>query len=368
MVKNLKDLAKCIGGIETKAHNVLVPKVVSRMGLLAVAVSPFIVAFAQQGEQKAEPLAEQVFKDVKVFKGVPASDMIPAMQFMSAAMNYSCADCHDPKDYAAPNKNKEETRRMILLQRDINDKHFGGRLEVTCMTCHNKEEHPNGMPLPDGISRRHQRINPAPKPADLVTKYFEVTGKKEGVLIRTGTLTAPNDETYEMESVALELIQAPEGKYRIVSGERKITSDGKHTWYGKDPIADEPAALFGRIGRAWRSDQDFQGLTRLAVTGKANVSGQDATVVQGYRAATVAAEELYFDNKSNLLTRLVNFRRSTVGTVVSAIDYTDYKAVDGIQVPMKITITMAEGHQWVMEFKEAKIQATIDDKTFIVGG
>ncbi|MBC8063623.1 MAG: photosynthetic reaction center cytochrome c subunit, partial [Chlorobia bacterium] len=131
-------------------------RIAPRLFFFALATTPFIVAMAQQTGAKPAPTAEQVFKDVKVFKGVPASDMIPAMQFMSASMNYSCGDCHEGSDYAADNKNKEVTRKMILMQREINQKNFNGRLEVTCMTCHSKKEHPEGMPLPTGISRHHK--------------------------------------------------------------------------------------------------------------------------------------------------------------------------------------------------------------------
>lgn len=344
------------------------PRLGSRLFFFALATAPFIVAFAQQDGQKKEPLAEEVFKDVKVFKGVPASDMIPAMQFMSAAMNYSCADCHDPKDYAADNKNKEVTRQMILMQREINEKHFGGRLEVTCMTCHNKEEHPNGMALPEGINQRHTRMSPAPKPADVIAKFVATAGTTTGAVIRTGTITAPNDETMESETKPVELIQAPGGKFKLVAGDRKVTSDGKQTWYGTYPITDEPAAGFARMARTWLNEEDFKGLTRSAVTGKEKVGTSEAVVVQGFRAASHAAEELYFDQTSGLLVKLVNFRRSTVGTAVSAIDYSDYKKVGTIQVPMKVTITFAEGHTWVMEFKDAKIDSAVKDETFKVGG
>lgn len=354
--------------LDHKSHNVEMPRIVSRIALLAFATTPFIVAFAQQDPAKKEPLAEEVFKDVKVFKGVPASDMIPAMQFMSASMNYSCGDCHDPKDYAADNKNKETTRKMILMQREINEKNFGGRLEVTCMTCHNKEEHPNGMALPEGINQRHMRMNPAPKPADVIAKFVAAAGTTTGAVVRTGTMTAPNDETAELESKPIELIQAPGGKYRLVAGDRKVTSDGKQTWYSTFAITDEPAAGFARMARTWLNEEDFKGLTRAAVTGKEKVGSSEAVVVQGFRAATHAAEEVYFDATSGLIVKLVNFRRSTVGTAVSAIDYSDYKKVGSVQVPMKVTITFAEGQSWVMEFKDAKIDSAIKEETFKVGG
>jgi hypothetical protein len=335
--------------------------------MLAVACAPVIVVLAQQAGT-ASPPAEQVFKDIQVFKGVPSSDLIPAMQFMSASMNYTCKDCHDPKDYAAPNKNKETTRKMIIMQREINEKHFDNRLEVTCMSCHNKEEHPVGMPLPEGVKMRHMTVRPAPKPADLFTKHAAAAGQSTGMVVRTGKLTAPNDATMEVETKPLELIQAPGGKFRLTSGDRKFGSDGAQSWYGTYPIADEPAAIFGRVGRAWLGEGDFAGLTRPAVTGKDDVGKAEAIVVQGFRTSTSSAEELYFDTKSNLLSRIVNIRRSTVGTAVSALDYSNYKKVGEVQIPMKVVIMFADGQAWTMEFESAKVEPTVDDKLFKMAG
>ena len=338
---------------------------VPKLLLLALAVTPGIYAVSQG--QQPKPLAEQVYKDVEVFKGVPASDMIPAMEFMSASMNYTCADCHDTKDYAADNKNKDVTRKMILMQREINERHFDGRLEVTCMSCHNKEEHPVAMPLPDGVNRRHPMVTPAPKPQDLVAKHVAAVGPATGVLVRTGTLTAPNEETSEMETLPLEIIQAPGGKFRFVSGNKKVTSDGRAMAYNGFPITDEPAAIFGRVVRAWRGDEDLKGLARLAVTGKEKVGAADTVVVQGFRAATESAEELYFDTKTGLVTRMVNFRRSTVGTAVSSFDYSNFKKSGDLMLPMKIVIKFPGTESWTMEFKTAKIDPTVKDDVFKVG-
>lgn len=352
-----------------KPHNVAMLRIAPRLFFLAFATTPFLVAIAQQTGAKPAPTAEQVFKDVKVFKGVPASDMIPAMQFMSASMNYSCGDCHDPNDYAAnTNKNKDVTRKMILMQREINDKNFEGRLEVTCMTCHSKQEHPEGMPLPSGVTRRHTRLTAAPKPQELIEKHIKAAGTQTGMLVRKGTLTAPNDATAKVETLPLELIQAPDGKFRFISGDRQIGSDGKQTWYSGAPLADEPAAIFNRIGRSWRGAGDFRGLARPAVTGKDKVGATEAVVVQGFRASTTSAEELYFDPKTNLIVRLVNFRRSTLGTVVSAIDYSDFRLADGVRTPMKVVVTFAEGQKWVMSFTSAKLEPSVKESVFKGGG
>lgn len=336
-----------------------------RLALVVVAAVPFVVAIGQQ--TSPPPTAEQVFTDIEVFKGVPASDLIPAMQFMSASMNYKCTGCHVENDYAADHKEKDTTRKMIVMQREINEKNFNGRLEVTCMTCHNKKGHPEGMPLPEGVHRRHEQVSPPPKPADLIAKHTAKSAAMPVAIVRKGTLSAPNEQTHKMETTECEFVQAEGGKFRMTAGSRKFGSDGKETWYGLYPLADEPAAIFGRIGRTWVGEADFKGLTRMQVTGKEKVGAVDTIVVQASRASTNSAEELYFDAKTGLLVRMVNYRRSTLGTVASVIDYSGYKKVGGAMMPSKIVATFAEGEGWTMEFKTMKAESTVDEKIFKFG-
>lgn len=309
-------------------------------------------------------MAEQVYKDIVVFKGYPASDIIPAMEFMSASMNYKCVDCHEPNDYAAPHRNKETTRKMVLMQREINTKNFNGRLEVTCMTCHHKKEHPEGTPVPEGINLQHMRFADPPRASEVLAKHVVAAGPLPAVLIRTGTLTAPNDQTQEEETKPVELIQAAGGKFRLVSGERKFGSDGKQVWYGPYPMTDEPAAIFTRIGRTYFGEGAFAGLERPALTGRDKLGEMSIFAVKGNRPSTQASEEFWFDEKTGLIVRLVNMRPSSVGIVVSAIDYDDYKAVAGSQVPMKVTFIQPTGDRWTLEFKEAKVEKTVDEAIF----
>lgn len=329
----------------------------AKLTLLILGIAPIAVFSAQQPAAGQGPKAEEVFKNVEVFKGVPASDMIPAMEFMCASMNYKCTDCHDPKDYAADTPDKKTAREMVLLQRDINEKWFNGRLEVTCMTCHNaKNSHPEATPMPKGIVMRHEQMEEPPKAADLFAKHIEAIGKDESTVTRKGTLAAPNDETHKMESNPLEFVQAPGGVFNATSGARKFESDGKEVKYGGNPMTDEPAAIFGRIGRAYRGEKAFEGLERIAISGKDKIGTTEVVVVRANRPATTSTEEMYFDPKTGLLMRLVNVRRSTIGSVVTVIDYSDYKTVGAVKTPMKVVVTFPGGDTWTMDFKEAEIK------------
>lgn len=331
----------------------------------AFSIAPIAVFSAQQ---EAVPTSDQVFKDIKVFKGVPANDLIPAMEFMSASLGWECSDCHDPKDYAASTEAKETARAMVLMQREINKNHFNNRLEVTCMSCHNGKEHPAGAAIPTGVATRHERLEPAPKPEDVLAKHVAAVGKAPASITRTGTLTAPNDVTHKTESHPATMVQAEGGKFMAASGDRKFGSDGKQVWYGPAPMVDEPAAIFSRIGRAYRGADSFAGLERLVVSGKDKIGKTDVIVIRASRPATTSTEEMYFDSKSGLLLRLVNMKRSTIGTVVTSIDYSNYKSVRGAKVPMKVETTFAGNQKWTMEFKSAKAEDRVDETLFKMGG
>lgn len=327
-------------------------------------LAPIIVVSAQQAAPAQAPTAEQVFKNIQVFKGVPASELIPAMEFMAASLKYQCSDCHDPKDYSAETRTKDTARKMVLMQRDINAKNFNNRNEVTCMSCHNGQEHPAGAPIPRGISLRHERIENAPKPDDLFAKHVSAIGKPALATTRTGRLTAPNDMTHKVESSPLEFIQATGGKFRLLSGDRKVVSNGKQVWYGTMEMTDEPAAIFGRIGRPWNGDEAFAGLERTTVSGKDTIAKTAVFVVRGSRPATNSTEELWFDAKSGLLLRLVNIRRSPLGSVISVLDYSNYKSYGAAKVPMRVVATFAGDEQWVIEFKSAKAADRVDESVF----
>lgn len=324
--------------------------------------------FTQQTDKPMEPTAEQVFKNIQVFKGVPASDLIPAMEFMSASLKFECSECHDPKDYSADTRGKETARKMILMQRDINAKNFNNRTQVTCMTCHRGAENPVGVPTPTGVNFRHKRLENAPKPEDLFKKHIDAVGKDPVVLVRSGTMTGQNDITHKVETKPAEFVQAEGGKFLLTSGERKINSDGTKAWYMGNPLADEPLNIFGRMGRAWRGEHAFDGLERPTVSGQDTIGKATVTVVRATRPSTTSTEELYFDDKTGLLLRMVNMRRSTLGTVVTAYDYTDYKTVSGTKVPMRVVITFAGDEKWDLAFKSAKIDTKVDESMFTSGG
>src|SRR5438046_8794297 len=80
--------------------------------LLAVALfTAFLSARAQNPPPGAPKTAAQSFKNIQVMKGVPAEDIIPAMQFISASLGVECGYCHVERAFEKDAKKENKCAR-----------------------------------------------------------------------------------------------------------------------------------------------------------------------------------------------------------------------------------------------------------------
>ena len=151
-----------------------------------------------------------------------------------------------------------------------------------------------------------------------------------------------------------------------MTGFGTIGSNGKQVWRDGEILIEEPAAIFGRMGRSWRGDKAFTGIDQTRVSGHYPATGSEGEliVVRGMRTETGSTEDLYFDSTTNLLTRYVNMTRSTLGTVVSTYEYLDYADFNGTKMPKTIVITFAGGEKWKIEFTSTTVGGKVDDSMF----
>jgi photosynthetic reaction center cytochrome c subunit len=104
--------------------------------LLAVMALGVVPAMAQDTAQ-APKLAEEAYKNIQVFKGMPAPHLMEAMHAFKDALGVKCSFCHVQGDFASDDKPEKATaRKMVLMARGINKDNFGGERKVTCYTCH----------------------------------------------------------------------------------------------------------------------------------------------------------------------------------------------------------------------------------------
>ena len=97
--------------------------------------------------------AESVFKNIKIFKGVPAGRLVNIMNMgFGRSLGVSCGFCHVPGKWDLDDKEEKSTARlMFAMVQTINKDYMskvpsdrGEQPVVNCMTCHRGNPRPMG--------------------------------------------------------------------------------------------------------------------------------------------------------------------------------------------------------------------------------
>jgi len=100
---------------------------------------------------RADKPAEEVFKDIQMFKGRTAGDMIRIMDgAYRRSLGVGCAYCHDTQDWASNDKTEKQATRAMAeftgaINNDLLPKVEGIKSEkprVRCGTCHQGKPRP----------------------------------------------------------------------------------------------------------------------------------------------------------------------------------------------------------------------------------
>lgn len=339
-------------------------------GAAAIWAAAVVMVSGQAAPAQQQPLlAEQVFKNVKVLRGISVQEFMGTMGAFSAALGMSCEDCHNADDrnwdgFAADNPRKNMARVMVVMMQAINKQHFGGRQMVTCYSCHRGSDRPKVTPNladiyggfpPDNPLDIIQQAPDAPQPDVVLDRFIQASGGAERLAAlksytAKGTSVGYGPESQErpVEIYAV----APDRRTTIIhtlSGDSTTTVDGTTAWY---------AAPYRPVPVLQLTDQDFDGarldaalgfpggiksaLTKWRVGRPAFIDGKELTHVQGTSPEGVTAS-LYFDPETGLLVRQLRFAESPVGRIPTQIDYEDYRDVAGVKLPFKWTMSGING-------------------------
>lgn len=349
------------------------------------------LVIGQTGKDEKPPMAEEVFKNVQILKGIPVDEFMGTMAFFSASLGMNCTDCHVEESggswarYADDNALKQTARRMMLMVSSINKTNFGGRQVVTCNTCHRGYTRPNvmpslallyGTPAPDEPGDPFTQAPGQPSPDQVLDRYLKALGGIERVskltsFVAKGTYLGFDDA----EKSALELFAKAPGRRRTVvhtlSGDSTTVFDGRAGWIAA-PEAERPVPLLPLTGQELdgtkvEAELLFPAGVKQLLTnwrvGRVTVIGdRDVQPVQGItgRGATVT---LCFDAETGLLARLVRFSASPVGRLVTQIDYADYREVAGVRMPFRWTVTWLGGRS-TFELTDVEPNVPVDDARF----
>src|SRR5262249_45303233 len=92
------------------------------------------------------------------------------------------------------------------------------------------------------------------------------------------------------------------------------------------------------------------------------VDDRQLTVMQGQTAAGNEVR-LYFDTKTGLLVRMVRYTNLPIGFITTEMDYADYRDVNGLKIPFRITKTWVDGRS-VTLLKDVQINAPVAPSKF----
>lgn len=109
-----------------------------------------LAALREQIAGREQEPAEAVFKDIQLFKGRTAQQLLAVMDLgFSRSLGVDCAHCHDVEDWPADTKQqKAVAREMSLMTRELNaklqtiDGIESEQPVVNCTTCHRGQKKP----------------------------------------------------------------------------------------------------------------------------------------------------------------------------------------------------------------------------------
>jgi Photosynthetic reaction centre cytochrome C subunit len=198
--------------------------------IFSIIESITLPAFTQQKEKRT---AEQVYKNIQALKGIPASQLKPTMAFIAGSLGVSCEHCHSNPWESDLKPAKQIARQHIQMTQSINNKSFGGRMVITCNSCHQGQLVPPSIPSLAQAAwlKSENQVEAGPSSDALPTveqvfgKYFQAVGGKLALeklktIVLKGSLTSYNAmnkpvplafEIYEAPNRRLVAINTPNG-------------------------------------------------------------------------------------------------------------------------------------------------------------
>ena len=333
--------------------------------------------------------AEQVFKDIRVLKGIPADEFLDTMGMFASALLFDCVSCHakeiitDENAFSLETPRIQRARQMVVMMNNINRLYFGGQPRVTCFTCHGGGNRPPavpnldtqyGEPIEDPYTMDFIQSVATPAADAIFTKYLQSIGgagnaAKFTSFVGVGTYTG--FDSNDVPVPAEVFVRAPNQMATVARAQAGVNAkvyDGKQGWRLQ---ADTPIPLMAMSG------DNLQGAAIEAMvwfpaslqksfsqwqTNVATINGTNVIAAQGSNPGQLPVR-LYFDEESGRLVRLMHWRRTAVGAIPTRVDFEDFRAVAGVQMPFLWTRTWTN-NQVVMTMKEIRPNAPVDASRF----
>jgi hypothetical protein len=343
--------------------------------LTVIVAAMFTLRGWQTGAQTQVETAGQKFKNIKVLNDLPADQLGPVMNVISASLGMECRGCHVSNDADFDkdgNEHKDSARKMIKMTMDINKANFNGRPEVSCNTCHNGHERPVAVPSlypPPAVERAAQ---PATKPTidQILEKYVASLGTKEAAGKITSRYIKASRIEKDGKTTEVEEIWTKGNKSlmstKYPSAEVVEVFNGTSAW--KKANADAVALPAFQSDQIKRDAMIFGNpdlktvYTRMDYRFADRIDGRDVYMVQATTAEN-QRDRLYFDAASGALVRRVAATPTIVGQFQYQVDYADFKDFGGVKLPTTIKFAFP-AVSWTRKIIEVKNNVPVDDAKF----
>lgn len=387
----------------------------SRLILTAVPLAVWLAAVPTAVPQapKAQ-MSETVFKNIQVLKGITVDDFLGTMGIMSAAVGFDCSECHnnagtDKVNWAADdNPKKVMARRMTRMVAAINKENFPGRQPVTCWSCHHGRDRPSTTPAMEAVYGAGSsemddvvtQVPGQPSAEKILDQYIQAVGGAQ-------KLAAIKNYAAKGSSVGfggfggggkVEIYaRFPDQRSTLIKFEAATgRTDTDRVYNGKVGFIKTPLAVLTDYeltgteldGARIDAQLSFPGQIKQVLTSfhvgqptaisdlpgpsaqTSTVPGAGTDVMQdrvvnvvqgtGPRGSLVT---MYFDAETNLLLRVIRYGKTPIGRVPTQVDYADYRDVDGVKMPFRLTFAWLDGRD-AIQLSEIKTNVTIDPAKF----
>jgi photosynthetic reaction center cytochrome c subunit len=358
-------------------------------GLIAIVTGGIALFLCQAGvmaqtegkaQAEAPKTAEKQFKNIQVLKDIPADQLIPTMQFISASLGVECDFCHVEHEMQKDDKKpKVAARKMISMELAINKSHFNNEVEVTCYTCHRGSPHPVGTPLltaealkpPAHEMDEGERAHPnLPTADEILGKYLAAVGGPTALVkiksrVQKGTIDAGGTQ-YPIEVYS----EGPDKRVSIShpqGGDSVTAYNGQLGWL---TIRNGVHMMTGSEREAARIDAELYFPARvkdlykeLRVAPGEDIDGHTTYLIRA-KGTDVPPAMLYFDQQSGLLLRLTRFAETPLGRNPTQTDYGDYQVNEDVKIPYRWTLTRPNG-SFTIKVDQVQTNVPIDEKLFV---
>ena len=327
----------------------------------------------QQGQEKT---TEQVYRNIQVLKGMPASELQAVMALITGSLGVRCNYCHAGSFDKDDKQTKQTARTMMQMVFDLNKSRFAGRDAITCYTCHRGEPRPARV-VSLGQNLWQSRAPGAAKPEAALPSADQVLDRYEQAIGGKEALTKVINRVLKGSRVGADGVLVPEEVYQ--KGPNKllvVTSytdvvfrsgyNGTSGWAksskGDSQVSNEQLAEIVRDAESYGNTRIRELYAQMKIEGREALGDRDAFVMRG-TTRNGLSETLYFDAQNGLLMRRYRESKTSLGPFPTQTDYEDYREVDGIKLPFSIRWSMP-GRSWGRKITEVKQNTAIDDAIF----